>query len=363
VSRTEIPKTADPAVRPGTLLGLNRDRALVRLDGPRTDITDQPTRAISGMVLGGVPERLAVYVNGRRTDVTRAGRIFETAVLLQPGANELRAVATGADGLEAEDTVTVQYVPRPSSGGIALTSPPDGLALGPDDPPIAVVEGEIDDKAPTPVWIVANGRRIPVTASAGRFRQAIILSEPVVHLWAETSGGDAVRRSGAVTIQTPVMRAPSGVLLMQWPAGIDGSAVEVSAAWRADSDRLDTLAQSMRLPAVDGAANGAPSEMFYLRGLKSGVYTLIVRYRGESVPGDVRPTLYVPDKGYLAPRPLAPVSLNTGARRVLAKLLMPQGILWTQDDWFSGMSESVDTVTKFRIPEGVTWVERKADLQ
>jgi hypothetical protein len=41
---------------------------------------------------------------------------------------------------------------------------------------------------------------------------------------------------------------------------------------------------------------------------------------------------------------------------------MPQAVLWNQEEWFSGTSESVDTVTKFRIPEGITWVERKADL-
>jgi hypothetical protein len=48
---------------------------------------------------------------------------------------------------------------------------------------------------------------------------------------------------------------------------------------------------------------------------------------------------------------------------VLARVLFPQGVLWEQDGWFSGSSESVDTVTKFRFPDGINWVERKADLQ
>jgi hypothetical protein len=102
--------------------------------------------------------------------------------------------------------------------------------------------------------------------------------------------------------------------------------------------------------------------MFFLRSLKPGVYTLIVRYRGLTPMGDVRPTLYLPDKDHLAPRALRPLSLDAGGRRVMAKVLMPQAVLWSQDDWFSGMSESVDTVTKFRIPEGITWVERKDEL-
>jgi hypothetical protein len=304
-----------------------------------------------------------IYVNGVPAEVTPAGRIFEAAALLQPGANELRAVVTSAGGLEAEDTITVQYVPRSSASRIALTSPPDGFTLGPDDPPVAVVEGELDDKTLTTVWIVANDRRIPVTASAGKFRHTLLLLDPLVQLWAEASGGDAVRRSDTVNIRTTGTRSPSGVLVVQWPAGTDGSAVEVSATWRAHSERLDTIVQTMRLPAVEETTNGAPSPMFHLRGLKPGVYTLIIRYRGAAPLGDVRPTLYLPGRNHLAPRALETVSLNGAGRRVVAKVLMPQAVLWSQDDWFSGRSESVDTVTKFRVPEGISWVERKADLQ
>jgi hypothetical protein len=366
VTNTHMPVAAEPptaAPAPGrSPFGLNRDRALVRLDGPRTWVSDEPTRTVSGTVLGGVPERLVVYVNGVPTDVTPAGRTFEVAATLRPGANELRAVVTSAAGLEAEDTIMVEYVPRASPSGIVLTSPPDGLTLSPDDPPVALVEGELDDKSVTTVWIVANDRRIPVAASAGRFRHTLLVPDPQMRLWAEASDGDTVRRSGIVTIRTAGGRPPSGVLVVQWPAGTDGSSVEVSATWRAQSERLDTLVQTMRLPAVGESTNGAPAAMFHLRGLKPGVYTLMVRYRGAVPLGDAQPTLYLPDRDHLAPRALGPVSLNGAGRRIVAKVLMPQAVLWSQDDWFSGRSESVDTVTKFRIPEGVSWVERKADL-
>ena len=60
---------------------------------------------------------------------------------------------------------------------------------------------------------------------------------------------------------------------------------------------------------------------------------------------------------------IRPVRLGSSGRAVLARVLLPQGVLWEQDGWFSGSSESVDTVTKFRFPEGINWVERKADLQ
>ncbi len=166
VAQTPVDAASSP-------FGLGVVRALVRLDGPRTRVTDWPTPTVSGQVLGAAPERLILYVNGAPTEVKLARRTFEASVPLRPGANELRAVVTGPAGIETEDTITVQYVPRPSSTGIVLSSPPDGLTLGPDDPPVAVVEGEIDDKAATTVWIVANDRRISVPASGGRFRHTL----------------------------------------------------------------------------------------------------------------------------------------------------------------------------------------------
>jgi hypothetical protein len=41
---------------------------------------------------------------------------------------------------------------------------------------------------------------------------------------------------------------------------------------------------------------------------------------------------------------------------------VPQGILWDDGGW-TGKSESVDTITKFRFPECITWIERKTDLR
>ena len=62
-------------------------------------------------------------------------------------------------------------------------------------------------------------------------------------------------------------------------------------------------------------------------------------------------------------RVLRPVSLAGAGRSVVARVLLPQGVLWDDEDWFTGKSESVDTITRFRFPEGTTWIERKKDLQ
>jgi len=90
---------------------------------------------------------------------------------------------------------------------------------------------------------------------------------------------------------------------------------------------------------------------------------MIVRYRGLPPNAEVQPTLYVAERDGLAARTVRPIRLDGAGKAVLTRVLLPQGVLWEQDGWFSGSSESVDTVTKFRFPEGINWVERKADLQ
>ena len=325
-------------------------------------MTDRPTQTISGRLLGGAAERLVLYVNGEPITVSPTQRAFEVSVPLQPGFNNLRALAIGPEGLEAEDAITVQYVTPTPTNGIVLATPADGLTLGPEDPPVVVVEGHVDDKTMGTLWIVANDRRVPVTAREGRFRQVLLVSEPLLRLWVETpANGSPPQRSQTVTVHSAASAAPTGVLVVQWPPGMESSEVEVSATWRAQADRLDAPVQAVRLAALAKPGDGTPSEIFYLRGVKPGVYTLAVRSRGAVASGDVRSTFYLSDKAGFRERPLGAARLN-GARTVLTRILMPYGVLWSQDDWFSGVSESVDTVTKFRVPEGISWVERKADL-
>jgi hypothetical protein len=349
--------------RPASPLGLGLGSVRVKLDGPKERVTDRPTETISGRLSGGPADQVVLYVNGIPIAVNPTERTFEVSVSLKPGSNNLRVVATGPAGPETEDGITVDYVTPATSTGIVLVTPSDGLTLGAEDPPIVIVEGQVPDPSIGTGWVVVNDRRVPVSIRDGRFRHILVVSEPLVRLWVETApNGGTPQRSQAVTVHRVGASAPTGVLVVQWPRGLQGSDVEVSATWRAQADRIDAPAQIVMLPALTKPSDGTLTEVFYLRGLKPGVYTLAVRSRGAASSGDVLSTFYLPDRTGFTARPLVPARLN-GGRTVLAKVLLPYGVLWSQDDWFSGLSESVDTVTKFRVPEGISWVERKVDLQ
>jgi len=327
-------------------------------------VTQKDVETVTGKIAGGPTDRLLVYVNEVPTELAIGVGAFQTSVPLKPGLNQLRAVATGPEGIETEDSIAIEYVPQAPSNGVALTTPTDGLIITPEDPPVVVVEGSVDDRSATTVWLVANDRRIAVRVSDGRFRTILPAVEPTLRVWAETSrAGEPGSRSQIVTVHTTGPRKPSGVLVMEWPRGSQDLDVEVSALWRPHPDRLDEAAQPVRLAAVLKPSGTGPLDVFWLRNVRPGVYTMILRYRGLPPNGEVHPTLYVPDRDGLAARVFRPVRLDSAGKAILAKMLLPQGVLWEQDGWFSGSSESVDTVTKFRFPEGINWVERKADLQ
>jgi len=149
---------------------------------------------------------------------------------------------------------------------------------------------------------------------------------------------------------------------MEWPGESTGVHVEVSAAWRQRPEHPDDRAQAIPLKTFGLLPHGGPPEIFYLRTkLRPGVYTFVLRYKSPVSVSGVRPILYLADGSSLTVRDLPPLVLNGTRKVVLAKVLLPQGVLWEQDEWFTGRSESADTVTKFRFPDGISWSERKVD--
>jgi hypothetical protein len=334
---------------------------LLHLEGSRDRLAQQETETVSGRITGGTAARLTLYQNGIPRDVPTQGGTFQVGVSLQPGANHLRVVVADARGARAEDAVTVRYVPPIPGDGIRITSPTDGHRVLGDAPPIVVVEGQVDDHSVATIALFANKRRITVPARNGRFRHVMPLFDPVVNIWAETPpNGSPGHRSQTVLVGLAPNPAQSAVVVLDWSEALPNGEVEVSALWRGRPERIDPPVQTGPVQPFGPGQNGAPPEVFHFRQVRPGVYTLVLRYRGTA-PSEARPTLFLTDGREISAKVLKPVALIGGEHVVLVKILLPQGILWEQDDWFTGSSESVDTVTKFRLPEGITWTEPKGE--
>ena len=197
----------------------------------------------------------------------------------------------------------------------------------------------------------------------GRFKYAIPLLERVTRLFAEITGpGEVPRRSAAVTVNN----ASSGqvsVLALDATALSPGAQVEVTASWRPSADRLDDVVNGLPVKSFQIAADVEPQKFFFLRHNKPGVYNFVVRDPTGSSLSGIGAQFFRLLNGRVAVRDVTPVPVGPGTSKVMVRMLFPQGVLWDQNDWFTGRSEGPETITKFRFPDGTSWIERKSDLR
>ena len=350
---------APPAASPFGLGG----RLMVSLDRPRSKVTDEATISVSGRIQGRAASDVLLRINDGVQEVPIDRRSFTASVPLVPGENRITAVVVGTDGVEVEDSITIEYVARVAAAAIALASPRDGFVLGPDDPPALVVDGRVENRALTTVWVLANQRAVAIPVRDGRFVGVVPMLEPRVDLWVESRLSDGtVERSDPVTVSAQ-NRGQFGLLMLDWVNGAPSAPVEVRATRRDAPGDIDRIAAPVSLRSVGQASGNAAPEAIYIKNLKPGVYTFTVRVAGAVSATRVRPTVYFSStSGRMSERALKGVEVDGKAAVVVARILLPQGILWDDEGW-TGKSESADTITKFRFPEGITWIERKADLR
>jgi len=276
-----------------------------------------------------------------------------------PGAQQAGDGAADARSAKTDEVLRAQNLPKRSPTGITISAPADGYRLGPEDPPVVVVQGDVEDPSATQVSLVVNGRRVRVPVADRRFRYVVPVLEPSVRLRAEGTTGDPPGQSSTITVHGAPSTAPALVLVLDAPAP-SSSPIDVGANWRSSAARVDVPRYPVALKSV-APGPAMPSAVFYTRGLQAGVYTLALRFEAGGAGVPAAGTLYVLRDGQLSVRPLNTTPAN-GFRRVLVRLLMPYGVLWDQEDWFTGQSQNAETVTKFRFPDGVSWIERKVDL-
>jgi hypothetical protein len=320
-------------------------------------MTEQSTAQIAGRVLLGSAPNVLLEIGERTKDLVVEGRTFRTTVDLQPGTNTVRVVATAASGHQSEDVITIEYLPPVSAARIAIKSPTDGHTLAAADLPFVVMEGDVDDARVNRVRLVINESRVVVPVVERRFRHVVPVLEPVVRLRAElVEASDASKPSPTITVNNP-HPTNAAVLVVDWAAPSTDPRPQVTAMFRARSDRVDVADRPVSVESVASRPE-LPPDVFVIRRTQPGVYRLVLRNASTGAASGT-PILYLGRSGAPTMHVLPPLALTGNGQLLLTRILQPYGISWDQDDWFSGRSESSDTITKFRVPEGITWTERK----
>jgi hypothetical protein len=237
------------------------------------------------------------------------------------------------------------------------------LTLGAEDAPIVIIEGYVEDAEDTTVWLVANGYRAAVRVRDGWFRHAMPVLERTTRLWieAKAAAGEPPRKSGEVTVVNTAP-GPVSVLAIESPLN-SGEQLQVTASWRPLADRFDGVVNGIALLRFDAGRDVEPSTFFYMRHSRPGVFSLIVRGRGDAPRSTVSTRLYHLLNGQFSVRDVRSVPIGLGASGIAARILFPSGVEWNQSEWFTGRAEGSDTITQFRFPEAVGWTERRIDLR
>ncbi|HXH82181.1 MAG TPA: hypothetical protein VNN07_04545 [Candidatus Tectomicrobia bacterium] len=281
---------------------------------------------------------------------TLSGNRFQLEVMLKEGVNQVRVMAADATGQSSEDSVTVQYTP-PRRHAITILAPADGFTLHADAPPAVLVQGKVDDPRLGAVWLSASGRRWVVPVVDGRFATLVPVLQTSVRIWAQAAAGDDAEKSVAVTVHAPPA-PPTAVVVVESLTGEPGRAdaplPPVTVSWRGQPDRLDGFIAPVTLHRV--TAPETSTQILFTRNLRAGAYTFRNR---AAMPGAAPTTLLVSHPAGVFARDLR------GGSQGVVRLLMPYGVFWDQTDWFTGQSQGSDTITKFRVPDGVVWIERK----
>jgi hypothetical protein len=342
------PEAMVRAASRGSALSVGLQPLEIRVDGFQERTTSRATDVISGVVVGGEPRRLQLQLGDAVTTPTVDGRAFSATVSLKPGLNRVRVVAADSVGREAEETVSIQYN---TPIGVVITGPVDGYTIRSSDPPLVVVQGEVDDPSVTAVSLIAGAHHFSVPVTAGRFRHLVPVLESTVRVRVETPPADN-RTGTSATVTVHGTPTPTMAVLLYWP-NHSAMPVELAAAWRPRSDRVDDTVQ--RIP-LGTAQDNTGLTMYYLRNPRPGVYTFVLTSTASDAQS-VQPAVYVPG-GNGGLKILPTVTLDGTQRLLVARVLLPHGVLWEQDNWFSGQSANGNILTKFRFPDGISWSER-----
>jgi hypothetical protein len=241
-------------------------------------------------------------------------------------------------------------------GGVAITTPQNGYRLSPDEPPIVIVRGEVEDPEISTVVLLVNSRRVEVRVRDGKFYYPLVVLEPTTKITAEISAS-ATRRSEAIVVHGAPNPVTTGVIILDWGEAKPAGAIDMAATWRARADRVDGQQTKLFVKQAP-IPDDIPVTAFYLRNMQAGVYTFMLGYRGLGGGTPFVPKFYLTSPGIPTAREMKSSSLAGSGKVPAVRVLLPQAVLWDQDDWFTGRSEGSDTVTKFR-DDGTTWTEFK----
>ncbi len=335
----------------------------IQIERPQPGTTHQGVQALVGRIVGGTTNEVVVHLNDSQQLLDVWGNTFEGEVNLRPGDNQLRVVAMGPRGPIAEKSIEIRYVPPPPAWGVRILRPANGTVLDSPGQDLIEVEGEVSEPGTEEARVTFNEFAIPVPVKDGRFSTIVPVLSPEVTIRAEVRGGSGTLSSDPIVIRRQPFKASKGYLMLYLPTAARKVETRMWLSHRPNPSDVNTPRKVTSHFPSEAPGVERESTIFAFPAVQEGVYTLATDYRvasGESVEKGWGLVFVPGPSGYRSLR-LGPFQLTGKGRATLSKFILPYGIFWEEDFWFSGTAEGSDTLTKFRHPDGISWTEKKGD--
>jgi hypothetical protein len=269
---------------------------------------------------------------------------------LQEGQNTISASVWDRNRYSAKDQITVEAMPAVNGFALSIDEPGTGEVIS----PVISVKGMVGDSTVDTVKLVVNRESVEAAVENGSFEKTVLLNEGENSLQAEAVNAKGVlARSSVLKVMVTNQKAPDILVHLYWEDPNSELRTKLARKKRDNLDDEQGAVSAVEVSALMSAHEGYRERIFAVHEAKAGAYVLSVT-GGKTTKCLISVTLPAKRKTRL----FGPVPIREEGT-MIGRLLMPEGIFWDEDEWFTGTIEDGDNVTKYNSPEGLTWKEMK----
>ncbi len=331
------------------IIGIPLGRPFIQITAPAKGKVASRVQSVSGRAQGKGITRVVLSVNGENTIIPLQDGRFLWDAVLRDGKNTISGTVRDMDGKSASHTVMVEVLPPKNVFGLSIDEPAGELEY-----PVAKVRGRVEDATVDTVKLILNGEFFETSVEDGHFERTVLFKERENALQAEAmnSRGLTVRTEPLnVLVKNPLL---ADILIhLVW----SDTEVELHSAlsWKERANLEDEKAVPREAAMVEliSGVEGYGENIYSVGKAGDGAYTLKVLGRRGT---DCRLVVSLNPSGKVR---VFEKRLPEGEKWFVGRFLMPEGVFWDEDEWFSGSLEDSYSITKYKSPEGVTWKELK----
>ena len=331
-------------------IGIPISRPTVKITTPAIKMVRNRVQEIGGQVKGNGITRAILSLNGDIVTVPVENDKFHWEGVLQEGQNTISASVWDRNRYSAKDQIIVEAMPAADGFALSIEEPGAGEVKS----PVISVKGMVGDSTVDTVKLIVNRESVEVAVENGSFEKTVLFNEGENSLQAEAVNAKGVSaRSSILKVIVTNQRAPDFLVHLYWEDPNSELRTKLARKKRDYLSDEQGAVSTVEVHALMSAHEGYRERIFAVYDAKAGAYVLSVT-GGKTAKCLIAVTLPAKRKTRL----FGPVLIREEGT-VIGRLLMPEGIFWDEEEWFTGAIENGDSVTKYNSPEGLTWKELK----